>query len=264
MKPVYLSWSGGKDSALALHYLQRSREWQVVRLLTTVTDAYQRTSMHGLRRTLLRRQAAAVGLDVVEVVLPVPCSNEEYAARMAAAMEAAKAEGVTAVAFGDILLADIRAYREERLAEAGMEAVFPLWGRDTGDVAREFIDLGFKALLVCVDTAQLDEAFVGRTYDHGLLTELPRGVDPAGERGEFHTFVWDGPVFQAPVAFAPGPVTRREGLVFQDLLDAALTTWGESPSPAGRSDRWPPSARAQGTSPGRPGCPKAAPWCGGR
>src|SRR5690554_4279926 len=112
-RPIYLSWSGGKDSALALHYLQRSREWQVVRLLTTVTDAYQRTSMHGLRRTLLRRQAAAVGLDVVEVVLPVPCSNEEYAARMAAAMEAAKAEGVTAVAFGDILLADIRAYREE-------------------------------------------------------------------------------------------------------------------------------------------------------
>jgi len=219
-RPIYLSWSGGKDSALALHYLRRSAEWRVTRLFTTVTDEYQRTSMHGLRRTLVRRQAAAVGLDVVEVVLPVPCSNEEYAARMAAAMEAAKAEGVAAVAFGDIFLEDVRAFREERLAAAGMEAVFPLWGRDTRELAAEFIGLGFAARLVCVDTAQLDETFVGRTYDHRLLADLPPGVDPCGERGEFHTFVWDGPIFKAPVLHSLGPVAHRDGLVYQDLLEA--------------------------------------------
>lgn len=221
-RPIYLSWSGGKDSALALHYLRRSGQWRVTRLLTTVTDEYQRTSMHGLRRTLLRRQAAAVGLDVVEVELPVPCSNEEYAARMAAAMEAAKAEGVTAVAFGDIFLEDVRAYREERLAAAGMEGVFPLWGRDTRQLAAEFIELGFAARLVCVDTAPLDETFVGRMFDQRLLDDLPPGVDPCGERGEFHTFVWDGPIFKAPVLHALGPVVRRDGLVFQDLLDVLL------------------------------------------
>jgi len=218
-KDCWLAWSGGKDAALALYHLQRSGRWRVTRLLTTVTDVYQRTSMHGLRRPLLRRQAAAVGLDVVEVVLPVPCPNEEYAARMADALQAARAEGVTAVAFGDILLEDVRAFREERLAEAGMEAVFPLWGRDTREVAEEFIDLGFAARLVCVDTAQLKETFIGRRYDRRLLADLPPGVDPCGERGEFHTFVWDGPVFSRPVAHTPGAVVRRDGLMFQDVLD---------------------------------------------
>ncbi|MBO8142874.1 MAG: diphthine--ammonia ligase [Firmicutes bacterium] len=220
MTAIYLSWSGGKDSALALFHLRQSSRWRVAGLLTTVSETYRRTSIHGVRRALLHRQAASLGLDVVEVPLPVPCTDEQYAARMANILEDAKSRGIQAVAFGDIFLEDVRAYREARMQEAGMEAVFPLWGRDSRDVAEEIIGLGFSARLVAIDTEQLDSRFLGRNYDRALLDGLPAGIDPCGERGEFHTFVSDGPGFRFPVACAMGPVERRGRFWFQDLLPA--------------------------------------------
>jgi uncharacterized protein (TIGR00290 family) len=213
-----LSWSGGKDSALALHRLRETGALGVEGLLTTVTDAYDRISMHGVRRALLDAQAAAVGLPLRTVRIPPGCSNEEYEARTGAALAAWVGEGGAAVAFGDLFLEDIRAYRERLLAPHPLAAVFPLWGEDTTALARRFVALGFRAVLVCVDPRRLDRRFAGRAYDDALLDELPAGVDPCGEHGEFHTFVHDGPVFRAPVAVAPGEVVERDGFVFADLL----------------------------------------------
>ena len=213
-----LGWSGGKDSALALWTLRRERGEDPGALVTTVTEGYDRVSMHGVRRDLLRAQAAAVGVPLAEVAIPPECPNALYEERMEAALRSPALAGARRMAFGDLFLADVRAYREERLARAGREAEFPLWGRDTRKLARSFVTAGFQATLVCVDPAQLDGAFAGREFDDELLDGLPAGVDPCGENGEFHTFVHDGPVFRRPVACRAGEVVERGGFVFCDLL----------------------------------------------
>jgi uncharacterized protein (TIGR00290 family) len=212
-----LSWSGGKDSALALWTLRR-QQLEPDALITTVTDAYDRISMHGVRRELLARQAEVLGIPLVEVVIPPACVNDIYETRMAEAFAAAPLSGVDAVAFGDLFLEDVRAYREGRLADAGRRGLFPLWGRDTPALAREFLDAGFGATLVCVDPRALDPSFAGRRYDERLLAELPPSVDPCGENGEFHTFVHAGPIFRTPIACERGEVVERDGFVFCDLI----------------------------------------------
>jgi uncharacterized protein (TIGR00290 family) len=213
-----LSWSGGKDSALALYELRARCGLTPRVLITTVTADFDRVSMHGVRRELLARQARAVGLPLVEVEIPAVCSNEVYEQRIGQALAEARLAGVQTIAFGDLFLADIRAYREERLARVGKEPIFPLWGRDTGRLAREFIAAGFEAILVCVDPRQLDPSFVGRSFDSDLLADLPPQVDPCGENGEFHTFVHAGPIFSTPIACRVGEVVEREGFVFCDVL----------------------------------------------
>jgi len=221
--PLALSWSGGKDSALALRALdQEGRRPDA--LITTVTDAYDRISMHGVRRELLAQQADALGLPLVEVPIPVGCDNEEYEARMAESFASPRLTCVQAVAFGDLFLQDVRAYREERLSASGRHGLFPLWGRDTGELAREFIAAGFEARIVCLDPRALDASFAGRAYDGDLLAALPADVDPCGERGEFHTFVHAGPVFDAPIPCETGQVVERDGFVFCDLLPSRHAT----------------------------------------
>jgi uncharacterized protein (TIGR00290 family) len=213
-----LGWSGGKDSALALWALRQAGVAPAA-LMTTVTEEYDRVSMHGVRGSLLRAQAAAAGLPLVEVGIPADCTNEVYESRMAAAFRSPELSSVEEVAFGDLFLEDIRAYREGRLAAAGRRAAFPLWDSDAGELARRFLAAGFRAILVCVDPRVLGASFAGRDYDEGLLADLPAGVDPCGENGEFHTFVTAGPVFEAPIACRRGEVVERDGFVFADLLE---------------------------------------------
>ncbi len=217
-KHIALSWSGGKDSALALWALREELGVEPMALLTTVTEDYDRVSMHGVRSELVRAQAEAVGLELVEIGIPAACPDETYEARMAAALDAPSLDAAGTIAFADLYLEDIRAYREERLASIGREAIFPIWGRDTTALAREFIAAGFEAVLVCVDPAQLDASFVGRPFDEALLADLPAGVDPCGENGEFHTYVHAGPIFGRPVEFELGEAVTRDGFAFQDLL----------------------------------------------
>ena len=212
-----LAWSGGKDSALALQALRRDGV-EVAALMTTVTEGYERVSMHGVRRELLRRQAEATGLPLVEVAIPPECTNATYEARMARAFTQPPLDALGFVAFGDLFLEDVRAYREERLALAGRRGVFPLWGRDTTELAREFVRDGFEAFVCCLDPGRLDPGLAGRAYDERLLDELPDDVDPCGENGEFHTFVHTGPVFAEPVPCRTGEVVERGGFVFCDLL----------------------------------------------
>lgn len=216
---IALSWSGGKDSALALRVL-RDEQIEPVALITTFTEDYDRISMHAVRRELARAQAEAAGVPLVEVDIPAACPNELYEERMARALETPPLEGVGAVAFADLFLEDIRADREERLAGAAREALFPLWDKDTAELAREFVNAGFEAVLVCVDPTQLDPAFAGRSFDEALLADLPSGVDPCGENGEFHTFVYAGPIFKHPIAVTRGETVKRDGFVFCDLLPA--------------------------------------------
>lgn len=215
-----LGWSGGKDSALALDAVLREGRLAVHALVTTVTDAYDRISMHGVRRTLLREQCDALGLPLVEVAIPPECSNEVYEARTAAALGALKREGVERLVFGDLFLEDVRQYREGLAARLGLACEFPLWGRDTKALARAFIDAGFRAIVVCVDPRQLDPSFCGRAYDAAFLADLPATCDPCGERGEFHTFVYDGPIFGRPVPVERGAVVERGGFWFADLVPA--------------------------------------------
>jgi uncharacterized protein (TIGR00290 family) len=212
MEPVILSWSGGKDSALALDRLRTDSSVQVVALVTSVTATYDRISIHGVRRALLHAQAESLGVPVHEIVLAPQCTNESYDAAMAQTLLRMKSlyPGVTRIAYGDLFLEDVRRYREERLPSLGLRGAFPLWGLDTTLLAREFVDRGFEARLVCVDTTQLDARFAGRAYDHALLDELPPTVDPCGERGEFHTFVSNGPGFRVPVPHAVGQVVLRD------------------------------------------------------
>jgi uncharacterized protein (TIGR00290 family) len=214
-----LSWSGGKDSALVLWTLRRER-LEPEALITTVTERYERISMHGVRRELLVRQAEALGIPLVEVMIPPACVNDVYEARMAEAFAAEPLSGVEAVAFGDLFLEDVRAYREERLTAGGKRGLFPLWGRDTTPLAQQFLAAGFEATLVCVDPHLLDSSFAGRRYDERLLAELPPGVDPCGENGEFHTFVHGGPIFAESIACETGEIVERDGFVFCDLTPA--------------------------------------------
>jgi uncharacterized protein (TIGR00290 family) len=214
-----LSWSGGKDSALTLWTL-RSEGVEPDALITTVTDEYDRISMHGVRRELLSRQAHAAGIPLVEVRIPPACVNEVYEARMAEAFASPPLSAVQEVAFGDLFLQDVRAYRESRLTAAGKRGVFPLWERPTTALAHEFVAAGFQAFIVCVDPRALDASFAGRPYDEQLLADLPANVDPCGENGEFHTFVHAGPIFAEPVMCETGEVVERDGFVFCDLTPA--------------------------------------------
>jgi uncharacterized protein (TIGR00290 family) len=215
--PILLSWSGGKDSALSLHALRSSPDFEPAGLLTTINEDYDRISVHGVRRELLERQAESIGLPLRKVLIPKDCPNEIYEDRLAVALREAKAQGIHHVAFGDLFLEDIRAYREKQMAALGLTPVFPVWGLDTAQLARDFIGLGFQALLVCVDSEALDPAFVGRAFDEDLLRDLPSGVDPCGENGEFHTFVHAGPVFREPVGIRLGRVEGRGRFWFRDV-----------------------------------------------
>ena len=212
-----VSWSSGKDSAWALHGLRDQGAVEIVGLLTTINQAAGRVAMHAVSEDLLDVQAAALGLPLVKVFIPSPCSNDEYENAMGAAIDRAKAAGVTAMVFGDLFLEDVRTYREEKLAPTGIEPLFPLWGQETDRLAREMVRAGVRAHLTCVDPRRLDASFAGRTFDDRLLDELPPGVDPCGEHGEFHTFVYQGPMFQEPIAIVPGATAWRDGFVFADL-----------------------------------------------
>lgn len=217
---IAMCFSGGKDSALALHALQQSGAWRVETLITTVTDAYDRVSMHGVRRALVRDQAAAIGIPLVEVVVPPQSSNKIYERAMGEAFDRLHADGIRRVAFGDIFLEDLREYRERQLAASGLQCLFPIWKQPTAALARSFIRDGFEAIAVCIDPAALDASFAGRAFDARFLADLPEGVDPCGENGEFHTFVWDGPILSRPIPVARGEVVERDGFVFCDLLAA--------------------------------------------
>ncbi len=218
MEKVLVCWSGGKDSAMALHEIQRSRGYEIVSLLTTITEDYDRVSMHGVPRILIEQQAQSLGLPVEKVFIPKSCSNEEYESRMWEVHTRFKQVGVSSVVFGDILLEDVRKHREENLARVGMKGIFPIWGRDTAELTRTFICLGFQAIVTCVDSKVLNKGFAGRILDEQLLAELPAGVDPGGENGEFHSFVFDGPIFKEKIECRPGEVVFREGFYFCDLV----------------------------------------------
>jgi uncharacterized protein (TIGR00290 family) len=215
-----IAWSSGKDSAWALHAVRHAGEVDVVGALTTVTETFQRVSMHGVRETILRAQHRAIGLPSVIVPIPYPCPNEVYEARMAAALADAKQQGVTQVIFGDLFLQDVRAYREEKLAGTGITPQFPLWHRSTDALAREMIDSGLETYLVCVDLKQLARDFAGRRFDHALLAALPAGIDPCGENGEFHSCVVAGPMFSRRIPIAVGETVERDGFAYADLANS--------------------------------------------
>ena len=212
-----VSWSSGKDSAYTLHRLRQQTEYEVVGLLTTVTRDFDRVSMHGVREELVRRQAEAAGLPLRTVEIPFPCPNEVYEERMRRAVEGLRADGVSHVAFGDLFLADVRAYRESRLAGSGLSPLFPLWGSNTLELAREMIRAGLRTRVVVIDPRKLPREFAGREFNEELLRDLPPSVDPCGEFGEFHTFVTAGPMFSHPLSVSVGPTVERDGFVFTDL-----------------------------------------------
>lgn len=213
-----IAWSSGKDSAWALHAARRAGEFDIVGALTTVTDEFERVSMHGVREELLRAQLAAVGLPAIVVRIPYPCPNEIYEREMGKAIAEVKARGVTHIIFGDLYLEDVRAYRERQLAGTGITPVFPLWGLPTGQLARDMIDGGVQAHLAVVDLKKLPAAFAGRSFDAGLIGALPAGSDPCGENGEFHTFVSAGPMLARKIAVKVGDTVERDGFAFADLL----------------------------------------------
>jgi len=217
-EPLLLSWSGGKDSCMTLFEVAQRGGYRVVALLTTVTEVYDRVSMHGVRRVLLEQQAAALGLPLHLVPIPPEPPNDVYQARMEAVFDPYRKDGVTTVAFGDLFLADIRRYREEWLTGIGLRAIFPLWHQETRALARTFIDQGFRAVVTCVDSRVLDRSFSGRPFDHRFIETLPPLVDPCGENGEFHTFVHDGPLFREPVPLVLGEIVQRELWYYCDLL----------------------------------------------
>lgn len=217
-EPILFCWSGGKDSAMALYTLLQQQDVRVTALLTTVTEGYERISMHGVRRELLEQQAQSIGLPLHEVRIPPQCVNPIYEARMEEALRVYYDQGVRKVAFGDIFLEDLRAYREKNLARIGMTALFPIWKRDTRELIRFFHAQRFRAIAVCVDPKALDRRFAGFELDESFFADLPPGVDPCGENGEFHTFVFDGPIFQSPIPVRTGDVVNRDGFVFCDLL----------------------------------------------
>jgi uncharacterized protein (TIGR00290 family) len=218
MRRVLLSWSSGKDSAWALHLLKHMPDVQVVALVTSFNHSVDRVAMHAVRRSLVETQAQRVGLPIWSVELPSPCSNEVYEHLMEVIWKRAAAEEVTEVAFGDLFLQDIRAYRERQLQGTGLTPIFPVWDLPTPALAQEMIQAGVKAMLTCIDPAKLDRSFAGRTFDSSLLHSLPPNVDPCGENGEFHTFVYDSPTFSRPITIRPGQILERDGFVFADAL----------------------------------------------
>lgn len=218
MGKAFVSWSSGKDAAFALFEAQRSGIAEVAGVLTTINEVHDRVAMHGVRASLLDCQVAALGLPCVKIPLPSPCPNEVYEVRMGEAVARIKAGGVDTIVFGDLFLEDIRAYREGALANAGMCALFPLWKRDTGALAREMIESSLIAHLTCIDPRRLDRSFAGRRFDADLLKDLPADVDPCGENGEFHTVVCAGPMFRAPIPVTVGEIVERDGFVFADVI----------------------------------------------
>ncbi len=215
---VLLSWSSGKDSAWTLHVLRQRGEVEVVGLLTTINSHFQRVAMHGTRHALLQAQAAASRLPLWEVPLPWPCSNDVYESAMSTACASAVKQGISAIAFGDLFLEDVRRYREDRLRGTGLQPLFPLWGRNTRQLIDEMIDVGLRARIVCGDPAKLPADLVGRDLDHDLLGQLPPGADPCGENGEFHTFAYAGPMFDEPIPIENGETVTRDGFVFSDVV----------------------------------------------
>ena len=217
-EPILFCWSGGKDSAMALHALLQRENVRVVALLTTVTEGYERISMHGVRRELLERQAQSIGLPLQQVRIPPQCVNPIYESRMEEALRVYLDQGVRRVAFGDIFLEDLRAYREKNLARLGMTALFPIWQRDTRELIHSFHANKFRAIAVCIDPKILAPSFAGRELDASFFRDLPPAADPCGENGEFHTFVFDAPMFRSPIPIRTGEVVTRDGFVFCDLL----------------------------------------------
>jgi uncharacterized protein (TIGR00290 family) len=213
-----VSWSSGKDSAWMVQVLRQQPGIELAGMLTTVNEVHQRVAMHAVRVELLQAQADALGLPLWQIPIPSPCPNDVYERAMAAAVERAVSEGFTQMAFGDLFLEDIRRYREERLAGTGLTPVFPLFGSNTSALARTMVAAGLRARLTCVNPTVIDRRFAGREFDSALLDELPPSVDPCGERGEFHSFAYDGPMFTRPISIASGEVVEREGFVFQDLV----------------------------------------------
>ena len=220
MKRILLSWSSGKDSAWTLHILRQQSEHEIAGLLTTFNQAADRVAMHAVRRSLVERQAAAAGLPLWPVPLPWPCSNEQYEALMSEACARAVAQGIEGVAFGDLFLEDVRAYRVRQMAGTNLEPLFPLWGLPTDALAREMIASGLKAVLTCIDTRKLDRTFAGSYFDEKLLCSLPQGIDPCGENGEFHSFVFEGPMFSSEIAVAVGEKVTQDPFIFTDLIPA--------------------------------------------
>ncbi len=221
---LLLSWSSGKDSAWSMHILRQQNQYGIAGLVTTVNESFGRVAMHGVREELLGQQADAAGLPLWRVPLPHPCPNREYESRMRALIERAVAAGVTHMGFGDLFLEDIRAYRERQLAGSGIAPVFPLWELNTTQLARDMHSAGLRATLSCVDPQRLPSAFAGREFDSAFLDELPPGVDPCGENGEFHTFCHAGPMFARPIAIRTGDIVERDGFVFADLVPAVAVT----------------------------------------
>lgn len=226
MKRIWLAWSSGKDSAWALHILRRDPAVEVTGLLTTLNGAVDRVAMHGVRREILEAQAAAVGLPLLALHLPDPCSNDEYERVMRRAIDRARTEGITHVAFGDLFLQDVRSYREKQFAGTGIEPLFPIWGdqTDTPALARKMMEQGARAVITCIDTEQIPREFLGREFDEALLRDLPKAVDPCGERGEFHTLCHDGPAFQHSLTTVPGETVERGRFHYVDVLLAARPT----------------------------------------
>lgn len=218
MEKVVLSWSGGKDCALSLYEIRRGNKYAVHALLTNITSDYSRISMHGVRHNLLEKQAEAVCLPLIKVFIPANCTNETYSEIMEKEMERLKVEGIGKVAFGDIFLEDVRRYREGNMAKVGMQAAFPLWGKNSRDLVTSFIQFGFQAIVTSVDSSKLGVEFCGRRIDNVFLNDLPDNVDPAGENGEFHSFVFNGPIFKQPVHLSVGEIVIRDGFYYCDLL----------------------------------------------
>jgi uncharacterized protein (TIGR00290 family) len=218
MKRVALSWSSGKDSTWALHVLRQSSDLEVVALITTFNCTFDRVAMHAVRRRLVTEQAERVRLPLWPIDLPWPCSNADYETIMTGVWRQALEHNVDAVAFGDLFLEDIRAYREKQLQGTGLEPLFPIWRIPTAELARDMIRGGIKAKLTCVDPRKLDPSYAGRDFDAAMLEQLPPSIDPCGENGEFHTFAFDGPVFSSPIEITTGEVVERDGFVFADLL----------------------------------------------
>ncbi len=221
---VLLGWSGGKDSCMTLARLLKDDRYEVAALVTTVTETFDRISMHGVRRALLDAQAAALGILLDAVYIPMDATHQVYQSRMEAAFTRYLLRGITTAAFGDLFLTGVRQYREEWLARLGMRAIFPIWHEDTARLARAFIDQGFKAVVSCVDTTVLDASHAGRLFDHQFLDDLPASVDPCGENGEFHSFVSDGPIFRRAVAFTKGQVVQRDSRCFCDLVPIQMAS----------------------------------------